>query len=560
VVDILRLSRTYRSLTRLRQILQVLAKYGFGYLVHRVQLGQYLPLPSRWKQPRPEEVEEVPLARRFADMLQDLGPTFIKFGQMLANRPDLLPPEFIQELRRLQDQVVPFDTALARTSIEQELGAPLDTLFPEFEPEPFAAGSIAQVYRARTAEGTPVVVKVKRPGIERVILTDIDLLTHLARLLEEHVAEARVLRPELIVEEFGRTIRRELDFLTEAAATAQFGKQFAEERRVRIPEVFWEYTTSSVLTLELLSGHNVADGEALARMGVDRRALARTLADVFLQQFFVTGLFHGDPHGGNLLADEAGVLALVDFGMVGHLTEELRTHLATVLIAAVTRQLDIMIQTFTDIGVLGPETDMGELKSDLNDLLNKYFEIPFARIDQVRVFQELMALARQHHVFLPREFVLLGKAFVTVSGLAKELDPQFDLATIAGPYARRLVLERLSPGRLTRSLGVLLWQLVNLAQRAPRELRELLDKAVAGQLQVIFRHQGLDPFGHTLERTGNRLASSVTLAAVLLSATMLITAGLGPKLFGVSALGLAGFAVAGMLAVWLGLAIWRSNR
>lgn len=559
-MDILRLRRTYRSLTRFRQILQVLAKHGFGYLVQRVELGQYLPLPSRWKRPAGEEAEVVPLARRFTDMLQDLGPTFIKFGQMLANRPDLLPPEFIQELRRLQDRVVPFDSALARASIEQELGAPVEALFPEFESEPFAAGSIAQVYRARTAEGMPVVVKVKRPGIERVVLTDIDLLTYLARLLDEHVAEARVLRPQLIVEEFGRTVRREMDFLTEAAATAQFAKQFAEERRVRIPQVFWEYTTSSVLTLERLAGHNVADGAALARMGVDRRALARTVADVFLQQFFVTGLFHGDPHGGNLLADEAGVLALVDFGMVGHLTDELRGHLATVLIAAVIRQLDIIIQTFTDIGVLGPETDIGELKSDLNDLLNKYFEIPFARIDQMRVFQELMDLARLHHVFLPREFVLLGKAFVTVSALAKELDPQFDLATVAGPYARRLILEKVSPGRMARSFGVVLWQLVNLAQRAPRELRELLDKAVAGQLQVIFRHQGLDPFGHTLERTGNRLASAITLAAVLLSATMLITTGVGPQVRGVSALGLAGFAVAGLLAVWLGLAIWRSNR
>lgn len=454
----------------------------------------------------------------------------------------------------------PFETSLARAAVEEELGAAVEELFAEFASEPFAAGSIAQVYHAVTREGDPVVVKVKRPGIERVILTDIDLLSQLAALLEEYVSELRVLRPRLLVEEFSRTIRGELDFTSEASATARFYKQFAEHPRVRTPRVFWEYTTTGVLTLERLAGRNLSDREALDEMGVDREALARTLAEAFFQQFFVTGFFHADPHGGNLLVDEQGVLVIVDFGMVGSLSEQLRSQLATTLIAAVGRQLDIIIETCTDIGVLGPETNVRELKGDLEGLLNRYFEVPFAHIDQVKVFQELMSLARRHRVFLPRDFVLLGKAFVTVCGLALELDPQFDLASMAAPYARRLMVEKLSPTRLARSAGLLLWQLGNLAQRAPRELRQLLDKAVAGQLQIVFRHQGLDPFGHTLERTGNRLASAITLAAVLLSSTMLITAGLGPRLFGVSAPGLVGLVVSAVLAVWLGLAIWRSNR
>lgn len=560
MVDISRIARTYRSVTRLRQILQVVARYGFGYLVDRIQLGHYLPLPTRWKGGPGLEAEEPSLARRLADMLEELGPTFVKFGQMLSNRPDLLPPVFIQELRRLQDRVVPFDTALARATIEKELGAPVEELFGEFSAEPFAAGSVAQVYHAATREGDQVVVKVKRPGIDKVILTDIDLLSQLARLLEEHVSETRVLRPQLLVEEFRRSVRRELDFTSEASATARFYQQFAEHPRVRTPQVFWEYTTTSVLTLERLAGRNLSDREALEEMGVDREQLARTLTEAFLQQFFLTGLFHADPHGGNLLVDEEGVLTIVDFGIVGSLSDELRSQLATTFIAAVARQVGIVIEVYTDIGVVGPETNVRELKGDLEELLNKYFEVPLAHIDQLTVFQELMSLARRHRVFLPRDFVLLGKAFVTVSALARELDPQFDMASVAAPYARRLMVEKLSPARLARSVGLVLWQLSSLAQRAPRGLRQLLDKAVAGQLQFIFRHQGLDPFGHTLERTGNRLASAIILAAVLLSATTLITAGLGPQLWGVSALGLAGLVVSGVLAVWLGLAIWRSNR
>ena len=213
-----------------------------------------------------------------------------------------------------------------------------------------------------------------------------------------------------------------------------------------------------------------------------------------------------------------------------------------------------------DMGVLAAETNVRELRTEMAELLDKYFETPLGRIDQMRMFQELMAVARRHHVFLPRDFVLMAKCLTTISGVAKELDPQFDLASVLKPHTRRFITEKLSPSRLGRNLLFILWQLGNLAQRAPRELRQLLDKAVAGQLQIMFRHQGLDPFGHTLEWAGNRLASAITLAAVLLSSTLLITADLGPRLFGVSALGLAGLAVAGVLAVWLGLAIWRSNR
>ena len=559
-MDISRIARTYRSLTRLRQVLQVLAKYGFGYLVARIHLSQFLPLPSRWKAAPVAEPEEPSVARRLADMLQELGPTFVKFGQMLANRPDLLPPVFVQELRRLQDRVEPFDSALARNTVEQELGAPIEVIFSEFSAEPFAAGSIAQVYHATTAEGEGVVVKVKRPGIEKVILTDIDLLTQLARLAEEHVSEVRVLRPQVIVEEFGRTVRRELDFVGEALATARFHQHFADRPRVRTPRVFWEYTTSDVLVLERLAGHGLADREALERMGVDRQRLASTLADAFLAQFFVTGLFHADPHTGNLLVDEDGTLAIVDFGQVGHLARELRSQLTTALIAATAKELEVIIEVYMDMGVLAAETNVRELRADMAELLDKYFETPFARIDQVRAFQELMTVARRNHVFLPRDFVLMAKSLTTISGVAKELDPQFDLASVLKPYARKLITEKLSPARLGRNLLFTLWQLGNLAQRAPGELRQLLDKAVAGQLQIMFRHQGLDPFGHTLERTGNRLASSITLAAVLLCATLLITRDLGPRLFGVNALGLGGLVVAGVLAVWLGLAIWRSNR
>jgi len=559
VLDVTRFTRTYRSLTRLRHILQVLAKHGFGYIVERVRLSHLLPLPHRWKAPSTPETQ-ADHAARVVDMLEELGPTFVKFGQLLSTRPDVIPEVYIQHLRQLQDHVAPFDTVIARRVIEEELGAPIEELFREFAEQPLAAGSLAQVYDATTRDGKDVVVKVKRPNIERMVLADIDLLHYLAKLIEEHVSESRILQPQMLVEEFGRSIRREMDFIIEASSAERFHRQFLEHEKVRTPQVFWELTTSSVLTLERLSGHNITDTAALDDMGVDRHELAKTVADAFIQQFFFTGIFQADPHGGNLLVDEDGVLSIVDFGMVGMLSEELREHLATTLIATVLHQVEVIVEVYVELGVISPETDLTEFRRDLTELLDKYYQIPLAHIDQQRAFQELMALVRRHRVFLPRNFVLLAKAFVTVSGLSRELDPQFDLVSLCRPYARSLAMRKVSPETVGKSLTFFLWRLGKLLSRGPQDIRQLLDKALNGRLEIVFHHSGLTSFAHTLERTGNRLASSITLAAVLVSSTLLVTNGIGPKIGGFSALGVAGFVISGVMALLLAFAIWRSGR
>lgn len=552
------IARTYRSLQRLRQILQVLAKHGFGHLIDRMRLRRYLPLAGRITR-KPPPAEEVLGAKRVRLVLQELGPTFVKLGQMLSNRPDLLPESYLQEFRLLQDRVAPFDSKLAHQRVEEELAGKLDELFSAFDSEPLASGSIAQVYYARTRDEQEVVVKVKRPGIEKTLLTDTDLMGQLARLAERHIPESRVIRPTLLVEELSRILKREMDFISEAAYTAKFYQAFADEKMVHTPEVYWEYTTSSVLTLGRLRGRNISE---VIKEAPDsqRKLLARRLADAFMKQYFELGLFHGDPHPGNILVDEEGHISIVDFGMVGHLTEELKDQLAATVIALVNRDLDVIIDTYEDIGILPPEVDPAALKPELVELLDKYYGMPLALIDQRRVFLEVMAVARRYGLLIPRDFILLGKSLVTIISLAKELYPEFDVAASLHPYAERLARERYSPQKIARSFSVTAWQLLGLLQHAPRDLKRLLARTLAGRLQMVFRHEGLDDFTLQLGRSGNRLAASIIIGSLLLSASLILAMKVPPKLFDVPILGLAGYLVAGMLGIWLVIAILRSGR
>jgi len=560
-VSIAGLAKTPRRIHRMSQVLQVLVKHGFGHIVRRMNLHTHLPVLNRLREggaPPPGEIETI--ARRARLILQELGPTFVKLGQVLSTRPDVLPEEFIEELRRLQDQVEPFSIEQARERLEMELGAPIRETFAEFVDEPKASGSIGQVHYARLIDGSEVVIKIKRPGIERTIMSDLDLLGILAEQAER-IPELQPFRPAMMVEEFSRAIQRELDFISEGSYTAKFHELFRDDPSVRIPRVHWEFTTSSVLTLERLSGVKMSDAAGLERLAVNRKELARRLMSLFMRQFFSEGLFHADPHPGNIFVMPSGTLGLIDFGMVGHLDTTLRSQLATSLIALVKQDLDLIVDIYADIGVVSEGTNYAELKPDLISLLDKYYGVPVEKIDTRAAFMEIMRIARRHEIVLPRDFVLLGKAFVTVMGQARELDPQFDLAGLAAPQAKALLKQRFSPDALTRTIGSNLWHLSSLLHQVPRELRQITKKILAGQLQMVFRHEGLERFSNELDRTGNRLAFSIVVASVVIGSSLIIHAKIGPSVFGnVSAVGFAGYAVAFAMGALLMIGILRSGR
>jgi len=542
----------------------VLTKHGFGHLVERLHLVRYVPL-SRWRRaPEPLDAAEAPssIGRRLVMVCEELGPTYIKLGQMVSTRPDLAPAGIIHELRRLQDHVAPFDSAEAKRIIADDLGAAVEQCFAEIEPEPFASGSIAQTYHARTTDGQRVVVKVKRPGIERLVRLDLYILRWIAETLERTVPEIALYRPVAIVDEFERTITREMDFLNEASATARFGEAFRDDPTVHIPQVRWDLTGPRVLTLEDLPGVSIyAILEGDADRGIDRRMVARHLADLFLKQFFEIGLFHADPHPGNLLISTTGRIGLIDFGMVGQVDDELAGQMVIGLIAAVNKEVDVVIDVLADIGALGVDADRSELRRELRELVDKYYGLPLKRLDLLTLFTELTDLMRRNDVTVPRDFVLLGKSLVTVAGVVLQLDPELNLVETIRPRLRRMLQIRFSPQRVSKTLGLSIWHVLNILKNAPAQIRETMRRMARGQLQMTIQHRNLEYLASELDRASNRLAVSILIAAIIIGSSW--TIGSEKKLVGLvplSAIGAIGYFIAGIMALWLVAAILRSGR
>ncbi len=561
-MSLISIGKTPRRLYRLSQILQSFVRHGFGHLVYNLKLHTYLPVASRFREKplKLAQYEEETLAKRLALVFQELGPMFVKLGQVLSTRPDLIPDEFVKEFRKLQAGVLPFDSTVAKGIVESELKCPIRESFSTFEDKPRASGSIAQVHDAVLLDGTKVVVKVKRPGIDRVMLTDLDLLSFLADRAER-IEELKPFRPVMVVDEFSRAIHQELDFVTEASHTAKFHQSFEGNPKIHIPKVYWDFTTSSVLTLERLSYPNLVDCSPLDEWGIDRKRLAIDLMTTFMEQFFITGMFHADPHPGNLLVSRDGILGIIDFGMVGYATDDLKNQLSAAIVALVKKDIDFFVDVFIDIGCIPQDGNIPRLKGSLIEVLDKYFGIPLKRIDIRRAFSDVMQVARNNSMVLPRDFVLLGKSFITVTSMARVLDPDFDFATIVTPFTKGLTREKLSPGHLAKIATVNTWHLANLVRQAPREIRYLSQKLLSGTMQIALKHQGLDNFIFELDKASNRLALSIILAATVIASSLVMMAKIGPVIMNnISVLGIAGYSFATIMGLWLALGIFRSGR
>jgi ubiquinone biosynthesis protein len=559
---ILELARTYRNLKRLKDIVLVLTRHGFGQLVERINLGRYVPLLKRISSAPGEPGElPTPAPERLVKVVEELGPTFVKFGQVLATRPDLLPEEYVKALSALQDRVESFDPQAARGVVEREMGRPLAEVFSSFDDRPLASGSLAQVHAAELAGGGGrVAVKVKRPGADRTITADLDLLAAMAELAEKHVPELARFKPTLVVEEFARSLRRELNFTTEASTLVKFAGFFSADGPVRIPAVHWDYCTSSLLVMERIEGRPLTDLESVRASGCDLPKLAGNLCNAFLRQFFEFGTFHADPHPGNILVLEGAVPALLDFGMVGHISGELKGQLATTLLAVVRGDIELIVSVYTDIGVFSEGADLSAVRLDLLELLDRYYGVPARNIDMTQAFYDILHVARRHEVNLPRDFVMLGRAFVLMSSLVRQLDPDIDIASAVRPYAARLLTQRLSPRHLLKRAGTTLYYLTSFLNALPRDLRQLMKKIQTGRLTLTFRHEGLEKLSEELDRSSNRLSFAVIIAAVIVGSSLIMTTKLGPTVGGVPILGLAGFVIAGFLGLGLAWAIYRSGK
>jgi ubiquinone biosynthesis protein len=494
--------------TRQREIVQTLARHGLGYLVDQVHGGET-------SHTRPEHV-------RLA--LEELGPTFVKLGQVLSTRSDLLPPEYVAELAKLRDAAPPVPADVIRSVVSEELEHDLSEVFATFDDEQLGAASIGQAHAATLPDGTEVVVKVRRPGVVEQVEQDLEILQNLASRAERHWEKATEYDVVGLAEEFGQTLRAELDYLTEGRNADRFADNFAGDDGVHIPRVYWETTTSRVLTLERIGGIKANDLVALDAAGIDRRELARTATRISAQMIFDDGLFHGDPHPGNFFVEESGRIGVVDFGMVGTLTDRLRDQLGAMLIAFTEHDADRMTDAVVALGVARHRVDRAELTSDIEGFLGRYSGVGLGEISIRRVLDEAMAIMRRHRLHLPRDLSLLVKVLVMEEGLGATLDPDYRLDAELAPYARQLIEREHAPEMLLRRQLASSADVAQLATELPQHLRRLLRAGEAGDLRFRIASEDLQVLGARIERAGNRIAVALIAAAAVEAGATLLAA------------------------------------
>jgi ubiquinone biosynthesis protein len=549
-----------RNLGRMSEIAQVAVRHGFGYWLETHRLTDLLP----WPRPAGQLVAEPSQAargRHLREMLDELGPTFVKFGQLLSTRPDIVPPDIIAELRKLQDDVTPFPFAEVERVVREELDLPIEKLFTAFEEKPMAAASIGQVHRAVLPNGKPVAVKVQRPDAPRQIEADLSLLYQAARIAKERVRALDFIDARDLVDEFARSIRHELDYRLEARNAQTFHRNFAGHPHVRIPHVYWSYSRQRVLTLEMLEGEQVADLELDSFTLDERRHLTYLITEAWMTMIFKHGFFHADPHPANILVIGGEQIGLVDFGQAGNLSDEDMSKLTALFIDAAEENVDALAKRLGDLGVRYERAREAELNREIRELYYKYYGARLSEIDPLQVIREAFALIYSQNLRLPTRFVLLDKTIATVGSVGVELYPDFNVFEVAKPYARDLMLHRYTPRRIATRARKEIRALAGIARETPYQVHDILESLRDGQIEVGFVHKGLDEFMQKLDEAFNRLVIALVVAGGLIGSSLIgIFATGGPHVLGLHVVSLIGFALSTVLGIWLLIGVIRSGR
>jgi ubiquinone biosynthesis protein len=548
-----------RDLGRLHDIASILIRYGFGDLVKRLGLESILERAGRalnWT--RFEELLRLDPPQRVRKAMEEMGPTFIKFGQILSTRVDLFPPDWIAEFEKLHDRVPPLPFEALRPQLEEDLGAPLAEVFARFDETSLAAASIAQVHRARLPDGQQVIVKIRRPGIRPTIEADLRLLERLVAIIEREFADARRFHPQEILRQFKLSLRNELDLLTEARSTERVANNFAGNPHIVIPKVFWEYCGERINVQEYIDGIPGRELGTLETAGFDRKLLAQRGADAVLKMVLIDGFFHADPHPGNFIYLSANRLAFIDFGMVGSLSELRRDQVVDLLNAIVVRDAPTIVEVLLDwADDTSPSTE--RLISEVGMFVDKYHGVALRQLRLGDILGDMTALMRDHRLTLPPDLTMLFKTLITLEGMGRQIDPDFDIVNQVAPLLTRATLERHKPDVLLKHARRNVGSLMAVLGALPQDLRRIMRLVRAGAVKVSVDMRELAHFGALMDRAVSRLTVGLVTASLIIGSSIVMTVSGGPTLFGLPALGVLGFSAAGVGGLWLLISIWRTS-
>jgi ubiquinone biosynthesis protein len=545
---------------RMQQILRVLARHGFYRILERLSLHRRLSLLDRIRYTRLHQREDRATAIELRQVCEELGPSFIEFGQLLSTRPDLIPETFARELSRLLAHTRPEPWPAIKAVLVEELGDYAAQL-RGIHREPLAAASIAQIHRAVfKGDGVEVVLKVQRPGIDRVITADLGVLRLLARLAEKYLPETRPLSPVAMVEEFAASIGQELDFILEATYMERFARVFAGDPAVCVPKIYWEISTAKVLVMEYIDGIALDVPARLKRAGIDLERVARRLLAAFLRQVFAHGFFHADPHPGNFLVMSSDRIAFVDFGLVGQISQRERQGLAQLFRATLAEDYERIGGLWLDIARASADTDRAAFRRGLEKILWKQMNQPYERIRVADMFLQMVQNGARHGLRLPPELFLLFRTLAQIEGLLRHLHPGFNVIAECREFAAGQEAEARAPKAVAAAAGKEVQGLVETAWRLPGEIEDLVQKLATDRFSVDFVHRGLETLIGEMDRSSNRVAMSLIIASLIVGSSLIILAGTGPAVAGLPLFGLVTFAVGALLGLVLVSLVFRSGK
>lgn len=549
ILKVIRIERRYNNLKRYQEIWKILVKYGFSMIADKLEFPKPLSMMFFVKAKRFSR--EYTRAQRLRMALEELGPTFVKLGQILSTRYDILPQDVVDELSLLQDQVKEFQFEIAKGIFKKELSKDIEDVFEKFDPTPIASASIGQVYQGKLKNGEWVVLKIQRPNIKKKIDNDLQILFDVSKLFDEHYNKNGIIKYNNIIKEFSFFIRRELDYTYEALNCNRFAEMFKGDKRVAIPTIHWEFTSKRVMCMERIQGIKLNDFKTIEKNGWNKEKLAKLGSKIFMEQIFVHSFFHGDPHPGNIMIINENKIGLIDFGIVGYLDNITLDFITNLLRAGVNKNVDKIIYSLYRMNALSINTNEADLRKDLYYILNYYYNIPISKLSFSEVFSEILKLANKHSIQIPTQLSLLIKTIITIEGTGKKLDPNFSLSQISKEMFKEMASKKMNIRSSFGGLANYLLDNLDNLKTFPRTINRILDKIEKNQAKITIKHEGFDRLRKEITNMTNKISLSLVIAALIVGSSIVIQSSSEPRIFGLSAIGLIGYTVSGILGIML---------